>query len=484
MQLQAGTKLGPYEILGPLGAGGMGEVYRAKDTRLDRIVAIKVLPSHLSGDPDLRQRFEREARAVSSLNHPHICTLHDIGHQEGADFLVMEYIEGETLSERLQKGPLAIADLLRYSIHIADALDKAHKKGIIHRDLKPGNIILTKAGVKVLDFGLAKIAEQKPASGVSQLATEHRELTREGTILGTLQYMAPEQLEGKETDARSDIFSFGAVMYEMATGKKAFEGSSQASLIAAILKEEPKPLSQFQPLSPPILERLVKTCLAKDPEDRWQSAHDINNELRWIAESSASQTASHVVSELPKFQYKSGRMGWLVAGALALALIAGSFWTWSRLDSKQTSGTYEIRFLIPPSREVNLGGTVRGAPDFAVSHDGKQLVYQVADLSGKTQLWLRPLGSFKAQPVPGTDNAEIPFWSPDDRQIAFHSEGVLKKVALNGGTPQAICKVANVFFGGVWLTDGTIVFASEGSGLLRVSAGGGQPQQFTTLNLG
>jgi len=480
MGIESGTKLGPYEILAPLGAGGMGEVYRAKDTRLDRTVAIKVLPSHLSDDPDLRQRFEREARAVSSLNHPHICTLHDIGHQEGTDYLVMEYIEGETLSERLQKGPLPIADLLRYSIQIADALDKAHKKGIIHRDLKPGNIILTKSGVKVLDFGLAKIAEQKPVAGVSQLATERRELTKEGTILGTIQYMAPEQLEAKETDARTDIFAFGAVMYEMATGKKAFEGSSQASLIAAILKEEPKPLSQVQPLSPPILERLVKTCLAKDPEDRWQSAHDISNELCWIAESGGSETAVSIATAMPKL--KSGHLRWIVAGALAFALIAVSFWAGSRFIGKQTSEIGEIRFWIPTSREANASAAVRGAPDFAVSHDGKQLVYLVIDSTGRGLLWLRPLGSFKDQPISGTVNAEIPFWSPDDQQLAFYSEGFLKKVTLGGGTPQVICKVAGDFFGGAWLPDGTIVFASAGSGLQRVSAGGGQPQPLTTLN--
>ena len=391
----------------------------------------------------------------------------------------MEYIEGETLSERLQKGPLAIGDLLRYSIQIADALDKAHRKGIIHRDLKPGNIILTKSGVKVLDFGLAKIAEQKPAAGVSQRATEHQ-LTREGTILGTIQYMAPEQLEAKETDARTDIFAFGAVMYEMATGKKAFEGSSQASLIAAILKEEPKPLSQIQPLTPPILERLVKTCLAKDPEDRWQSAQDISNELRWISESSGSQTAVSIASAMPKL--KSGRMGWIVAGALAVALIAGSLWTGSRFFGKQASETSEIRFWIPPSPGATLEGTLLGIPDFAVSHDGKHLVYSASDSAGNPKLWLRPLAAFNAQPIRGTENAEIAFWSPDDQQIAFNSEDSLKKLALTGGAPQRICSVPEAFNGGVWLVDGTIIFGLDDSGLMRVSANGGQPQPLTTLD--
>ena len=257
--LPISTRLGPYEILAPLGAGGMGEVYRAKDTRLDRIVAIKVLPSHLSSNSDFRQRFDREARTVSALNHENICTLHDIGHQDGIHYLVMEFIDGETLGSRLKKGPLSATEVLRYSIQIADALDRAHKKGVVHRDLKPGNIMLTKSGVKLLDFGLAKIISTQAAAEVSQLLTQHHELTGEGMILGTLQYMAPEQLEGKETDARTDIFAFGAVVYEMATGKKAFEGTSQASLIAAILKEQPKPFAQIQPLAPPSLERLVKT---------------------------------------------------------------------------------------------------------------------------------------------------------------------------------------------------------------------------------
>src|SRR5262249_10327718 len=293
MPLLTGTRLGPYEILSPLGAGGMGEVYRAKDTRLDRIVAIKVLAPLHSSNSDFRQRFEREARAVSRLNHPHICTLHDVGHENGTEYLVMEFIDGETLASRLQKGPLSIGDVYRYAIQITDALDKAHKQGIVHRDLKPGNIMLTKSGVKLLDFGLAKVADtNKIAPGVSQLATEQREITKAGTVLGTFQYMAPEQLEGKEVDARTDIFAFGAVLYEMATGNKAFVGSSQASLIAAILKEDPRQITQIQPLTPPIFERLVKNCLMKDPEDRWQSAHDIGNELRWISETSGLQATS------------------------------------------------------------------------------------------------------------------------------------------------------------------------------------------------
>jgi eukaryotic-like serine/threonine-protein kinase len=297
MAISTGKRLGPYEILSASGAGGMGEVYRARDTRLDRIVAIKVLPAHLADRPELRERFEREARAVASLNHPHICVLHDIGRQDGIDFLVMEYLEGETLAERLKKGPLPLEQVLQYAIEIADALDKAHRKGITHRDLKPGNVMLTKAGTKLLDFGLAKLGRQTEAPAnisLSKLPTANDPVTAEGIILGTLQYMAPEQLEGKEVDARTDIFAFGVVVYEMATGKKAFEGKSQASVIGAILKDDPPPISSLQPMTPPALDRLVKKCLAKETDRRWQAASDVCDELKWIAEggSQISSTAA------------------------------------------------------------------------------------------------------------------------------------------------------------------------------------------------
>src|SRR5215469_16753801 len=277
MALQSSQRLGPYEILSAVGAGGMGEVYRARDTRLDRTVAIKVLPAHLADKPELRERFEREAKTIASLNHPHICTLHDIGHQDGIDYLVLEYLEGETLAERLKKGPLPIEQVLKYAIEISDALDKAHRKGITHRDLKPGNILLTKSGAKLLDFGLAKLKQEAtPVAPMSQLPTMKSAVTVEGTILGMLQYMAPEQVEGKteEIDARTDIFAFGAVVYEMATCRKAFEGKSQASVIARILDSDPPPMSSLQPMTPPALDRAVKTCLAKEPDERWQTASD------------------------------------------------------------------------------------------------------------------------------------------------------------------------------------------------------------------
>src|ERR1700758_3899827 len=288
MGLRSGTQLGPYEILSAIGAGGMGEVYRARDTRLERIVAVKILPDHLSDRAELRERFEREARTIASLNHPHICTLHDIGHQDGTDFLVMEYLEGETLADRLKKGPLPLDQVLQYAIEISDALDKALRKGMTLRDLKPGNIMLTKSGTKLLDFGLAKLRQDAaPGSPLSQLPTANEGITAQGTILGTLQYMAPEQLEGKDVDARTDIFAFGAVVYEMATGQKAFEGKSQASLIAKILEREPPPMSTLQPMTPQQLDRVVRKCLAKQPEKRWQTASDMCDQLKWIAEETA-----------------------------------------------------------------------------------------------------------------------------------------------------------------------------------------------------
>src|SRR4030088_700835 len=290
MALTSGTKLGPYEIVAPLGAGGMGEVYRARDTRLDRIVAIKILPSHLSENPEAKQRFDREARTISSLNHPNICTLHDIGEQDGVDYLVMECLEGETLADRLRKGPLPVDQVLKYGIEICEGLEKAHRSGVVHRDLKPGNIMLTKTGAKLMDFGLAKASLAGPAatSGLTATLTTppgSHPLTAQGMVVGTFQYMSPEQVEGKEADARSDIFALGAVLYEMATGKRAFTGKSQASVVAAILASEPQPISVVQPMSPPALDRVVQGCLVKDPECRWQSAGDVGRELRWITRS-------------------------------------------------------------------------------------------------------------------------------------------------------------------------------------------------------
>src|SRR5215468_281750 len=315
MPLSSGMKLGPYEILSSLGTGGMGEVYRARDARLERDVAIKVLPAHLSSDPVRKQRFEREAKTISSLNHPHICVLHDIGHQDGMDYLVMECVEGETLEKRLEKGPLPLEQVVKIGAEVADALDKAHRSGVVHRDLKPGNIMLTSTGAKLLDFGLAKPVTLAVAATVTASAKDSP-VTEEGTIVGTFQYMSPEQVGGREVDGRSDIFSLGAVLYEMVTGKKAFEGKSQLSVASAILEKEPEPISAIKPMTPAVLDHAVKKCLAKAPDERWQSASDLASELKWVTESSSQ--AVGIARQRAKANSRE-KTSWLVSAALAIA---------------------------------------------------------------------------------------------------------------------------------------------------------------------
>ncbi|MBI5265782.1 MAG: serine/threonine-protein kinase, partial [candidate division Zixibacteria bacterium] len=411
MTLSAGQKLGPYEILSPAGAGGMGEVYKAKDTRLDRVVAIKILPSHSADNPDLRQRFEREAKAISSLNHPNICTLYDIGQLDGSDYLVMEFIDGETLASRLQQGPLPVAEVLRFATQIADALDRAHRQGLIHRDLKPGNIMLTKEGAKLLDFGLARL---RPAGGVVEGVsgiTRTTPLTGEGTILGTLQYMAPEQLEGKEADARSDLFAFGAVLYEMATGKRAFDGKSQASLIAAILREEPRSVSQVSPMSPPMLDRVVKQCLEKDPDHRWQSAGDLKRALQWVAEGGSQAGIPLVVSKRRKTR------DWILSAVAACSLLAAGFFAWTNFVTARVPKT-AVRTIIssPETASFNL----LSYSQFAISPDGRSIAFVALDSGSQNlNLWVRPLNSYVAMKLPGTAGAFHPFWSPDSKYIAY-----------------------------------------------------------------
>ncbi len=464
--LTPGTKFGPYEIQSPLGAGGMGEVYRARDTRLNRIVAIKVLPDHLADSATLRERFEREARTIASLNHPHICTLHDIGREDGIDYLVMEYVEGETLAARLRKGPLPIEQVLQYAIEIADALDKAHRKGITHRDLKPGNIMLTKSGAKLLDFGLAKLKqEMAPSAQLSQLPTASEPLTAQGTILGTLQYMAPEQVEGKEADARTDIFAFGVVVYEMATGKKAFEGKSQASLIAKILETDPPPISSLQPMTPPALDRVVKKCLAKEPDKRWQDASDLCDELRWIAEGgSQAGVAAPVVAR----RQRRERMAWALAGAglLLAAAIAGYF----LLQPKKADNVVRFSVLPPENTRFDTNGGF-----LSLSPDGRKLAFVAVGQTGASaELWVRSLDSLAADGFQGTGGIFAPFWSPDGQYIGFFTlDGKLEKVPVSGGTPQVLCDIHGAF-GGTWNRDGVILFSSD-SKLYRVSDAGGAP---------
>ena len=456
MPLSSGTRLGPYEIVAAIGSGGMGEVYRALDTRLDRVVAIKILPEHISGKPQARERFEREARAVSSLNHPHICTLHDIGHQDGIDYLVMEYLEGETLAYRLKKGPLPTEQLLQYAIQITDALDTAHRHGVIHRDLKPGNIMLTKAGAKLLDFGLAKVRAAGAVAGTTALPTETSPLTSAGAILGTLQYMAPEQLEGKEADARTDIFALGAVIYEMATSRKAFEGKSQASLISAIMSSGPPPISGLQVMAPPILDHAVRTCLAKNPEARWQSAHDVLVTLQWIADDSTRTR----VPPGPR------RPRWLPAASVAtfLVLLAVAALVRNRFGERQ-----------PVLRRLTLT-LLDGYQDPAISPDGQDIVFVRND-----RLWVQDLARDDARELPGTEGGFSPFWSPDSRTIGFGADAYLRTAPVNAGPVTTLCKLPGGWqadVSGTWSPDGQIIVFSAGlpALLYQVPATGGEPQ--------
>ena len=470
--LTPGTTLGPYKVLAPLGAGGMGEVYRARDTRLGRDVALKVLAPHLAATAEIRARFEREARIVSHLNHPHICTLHDIGHQEGLDYLVMELVEGETLAGRLEKGPLPLADVVALGTQIADALDTAHRAGIVHRDLKPGNIMLTSTGAKLMDFGLARAIGLAPAAGaLTDSPTMSRPLTAEGTIVGTFQYMAPEQLEGKDADALADIWALGCVLYEMATGRRAFEGDSQASLIAAIMDREPPAIMALEPMSPPALEHLVKRCLAKSPTERWQSTRDVMHEFRWIAEGGSQAGAP---APMAAQRRRRERLAWgLAIAATAVALIALSAFFASRW-TRRMPGRERIRFAV----SAPAGGTaVTDATGAAISPDGRKLAFAVVDSAGIPRLWIRSLDSLAAELLPGTEGGYCPFWSPDSRFLAFFAEGKLRKIPAAGGGPEAIADTPGGR-GGTWSKDGVIIFAPLAMGpLLRVGSDGGETSE-------
>lgn len=480
MALTSGTKLGPYEIQSPIGAGGMGEVYRARDTRLDRDVAIKVLAAHLSQNTELRVRFEREAKVISGLQHPNICVLHDIGRQDGVDFLVMEFLEGETLSARLARKPLTPDEAIRIGIEIADALEKAHRSGIVHRDLKPGNVMLTKSGAKLMDFGLAKLqslAAGSPSSApafsaVATALSPASPITLAGTMLGTVQYMSPEQIQGKEADPRSDIFAFGAMMYEMLTGKRAFEGKSQLSMASAILEKEPDPISAVQPLTPPALEHLVKTCLAKDPDQRFQSAHDLKLQLQWIMAGGSQVGAPAVVVSQRKNRKKLLAVamagGWLVAVA---ALIFAAIY-FNRLTKAQQ--LLRAEFAHPAGAE--LGPVLLGAP--VLSPDAQQVAF-VATKDFKNYLFVQRLSSGNAEELAGTEDALFPFWSPDGNYLGFFSTGKLRKVDATGGPVQVLCDAPDGR-GGTWNEQGIIVFAPRiGGPLQRVSDGGGTPEQIT-----
>jgi len=456
MPLVAGTKLGPYEILSALAAGGMGEVYRARDTRLNRTVAIKILPAHLASSPDLKQRFEREGKAISSLQHPHICTLLDVGSQDDTDFLVMEYLEGETLADRLAKGAMPLEQVLKVGIEIAAALDNAHQQSVLHRDLKPGNIMLTKAGAKLMDFGLAKPAQahgpataaepltpSTPTMSVAALSSPASPLTQKGQVVGTFQYLAPEILQGTDADARSDIFSFGCVLYEMVTGHRAFEGKSQLSVLTAILEKTPDPITHARPDVPVGLEQVIASCLTKDPEMRWRTAHDVGLQLRWLAQPGSHQATSPA-------RLIAGRWMWVVAALLAVACLAAGYY----FRPQDPSPIIRTSMRLPDGVRVEMENS-----SLALSPDGRRLVFTGIDRSGKQLLWLRALDSLTAQPLPGTEGATYPFWSPDSHSVGFFAGHLLRRMDASSGIVQTVCDAADGR-GASWGTSDIIVFSA------------------------
>ena len=489
--LDPGTKLGPYEVLSPLGAGGMGEVYLARDTRLGREVAIKVLPQHLSENAEVRARFEREARTVSSLNHPNICTLFDVGREGATDYLVMERIEGETLTERLRKGPLATPELVRLGAQISDALDRAHRAGVVHRDLKPGNVMITRGGAKLMDFGLARATGLAGTAGgssvtmaaLSQSPTVAHSLTAEGAIVGTFQYMAPEQLEGREADARSELWALGCVLHEMATGRRAFEGRSQASLIAAILEREPAGLTDAPSGSPAPggrpqgLDRLIRACLTKDPEERIQTAHDVKLQLQWIAESaglsSTGVTVPAPLAALAPTKRAGARLAWAVAAAALAGFAAFFAWAWPRLAAPAPV----FRF----NPETNLPGIV-DAYWPRVSPDGRSLVFDSIDSAGTARAWLLRLDETKAHPIPGSEGLQRAYWSPDGREIVFVADGKIQRLLASGGTPTIVCPAP----GGAdlsWGAKGEVLLDGATTDSLRmVPAAGGELRPATRIS--
>jgi serine/threonine protein kinase len=463
--MEPGQKLGPYEIVEQAGVGGMGEVYKARDSRLDRVVAIKILPSTISNMTDFRERFEREAKAISSLNHANICTLYDIGRENGTDFLVMEYLEGDTLADRLTKGPLPYDELLHIAIQISSALDSAHRQGLVHRDLKPGNIMLTKDGAKLMDFGLAKLQMDNGNQGMSAV-TRTTPLTGAGTIVGTMQYMAPEQLEGKEADERSDIFAFGAVLYEMSTGKRAFEGTSNATLIAAIMEREPVSISVITPYTPPLFERLVKKCLSKDPQKRWQSAADLTDELRWISQAGSQAGIPAQLAARRKFKFDLAR----VIGAVFIFCTIILAYLYISEKTKAQTEPAVARYT------VNIKQGLSNIFWPRISPDGRTIAFHADDSLGTNRIWVRPVNSLEAYPLLNTENAKRFFWSPDGRHLAFFVGNQLKRISISGGQAQLICQGPSGADGS-WSTSDLIIFDGSSEDTMKiVPAGGGVPR--------
>jgi Tol biopolymer transport system component len=466
--LKPGSQLGPYEVLSLAGSGGMGEVYRARDTRLDRVVAVKILPPHVAANPVRLARFEREARTTASLTHPHICTLHDTGREGQYWYFITEFVDGETMQSRLVRGPLPLDQALRYSIEIAEALDYAHRRHVLHRDIKPANIMLTAMGVKVLDFGLAA-SESAPVFEGEQARCDTLTLTAEGTFLGTVQYAAPEQLEGKPVDARTDLFAFGAVLYEMLTGRRAFAGDSAASVIAAILSSDPPPLAAVREGMTPAVGRLVARLLAKDPEERWQTARDVLAELTGIQN---ERPAPRRPAMVMRPRWVAGTVGVLVIAAALLAL-------WSASSDLPPIQQGPVRFEVEAPPGTSFVPTLT---NMSLSPDGKQLAF-LASATGGGELWIRDLESSRTRALDGTEGARAPFWSPDSRSVGFEADGKLKKVDLAGGPPETIVNPGGSRFGGAWSVNGTIVFhGTLGGPLFRVTRGGSTAMAVTHLD--
>jgi Tol biopolymer transport system component len=468
MTLAAGSRLGPYEILSPLGAGGMGEVYKARDGRLKRDVAVKVLPSAFAAAAERLRRFEQEAQAASALNHPNILAIYDLGEHEGAPYIVSELLEGETLRSRLAGGAFTPRRAIGYAMQVASGLAAAHEKGIVHRDLKPENIFVTNDGrLKILDFGLARVTQAEGRSGTETNLPTLAPGTEPGMVLGTLGYMSPEQLRGRPADARSDIFSFGAILYEMLSGRRAFHGDSAADTMSAILTKDPPDLTETNRRVPESLDRIVRHCLEKNPEARFHSASDVAFDLEAVS----SLSGEAIIA--PAAPRRLRAWFWPAAAVLAVAaLVATWIGPWRPRASKvEAESALRANILLPENVELN---------DAVISPDGSRIVFSGTDRLGKVQLWVRPLDAYKATPLPGSDGGVLPFWSPDSRSIAFFADKKLKRIDASGGSPLTLYDVDGV--GGAWAPSGDILFAPPAGPIYRLPPGGGKAAPVTRLD--